>query len=129
MATITKSWSTKGQIIGTSDGYVVQTSSYAYSSGVDLQTNGYEAAHVIVEADFAATPTDDLDVTVFGSLDGTDFDDVGVNTIRIDNATDPAQISLIVHDLAYFRIGTKQTGSTDSHSARCYVNAWRWDST
>ena len=59
MATISKNWAAQNQVIGTSDGYVTLSgTTESYSSDVDLETNGYEGAHVIVEMnyDVSATP-------------------------------------------------------------------------
>ena len=63
MATISKAWTSSSQIIGTGDGWVTLSgTTESLSSNVDLQTNGYEGAHIIVEVNFDATPTDDVDV-------------------------------------------------------------------
>jgi len=37
-------------------------------------------------------------------------------------------VLFIVKDLAHFRIGVKQTGSTDSHDVRAYVQCWNYQS-
>jgi hypothetical protein len=129
MATISKSWGDQTQIIGTGDGWVTLSgTTESLSSGVDLVTLGYEGAHVVVEVDADAGPTDDVDVKIYGSLDGTDYDDTALNSQTIDTATDPNQISFVVKDLAHFRIGATQTGATDSHNVRAYYRAWRYTS-
>jgi len=46
-----------------------------------------------------------------------------------DKSVDPQQLSFIVSDLAHFRIGVQQTGSTDSHNVRAYVQCWNYKST
>ena len=99
-----------------------------YSSDVDLETNGYEGAHVIVEVDFDSSPTDDVKIKLYGSLDGSDYDDIPIWQQTIDNGIDPCQISFIVHDLAHFRLGFQQTGSTNSHNIRASYQAWRYAS-
>lgn len=129
MATISKSWAAAAQIIGTTDGYVTLSgTTESYSSDVDLETDGYEGAHVLVEVNFDATPTDHVDVSVYGSLDGSTYDSTPLFSQRVDKAIDPNRISLIVRDVAHFRIGVKQTGSTDSHDVRAYHQRWRWAS-
>lgn len=126
MATISKSWSAETQIIGTGDGWVTLSgTTESLSSDVDLETNGYEGAHVIVEVNFDSTPTDDVDVKIYGSLDGTNYDDTALNSQRIDKDTDPNQVSFVVKDLAHFRLGVVQTGNTDTHDIRAYYQAWR----
>jgi hypothetical protein len=50
MSTIKKNWAAQSQIAGTGDGYITLSgTTESYSSDVDLETNGYEGAHVIVE--------------------------------------------------------------------------------
>ena len=130
MATISKTWSAQIQIIGTGDGYVTLSgTTESLSSDADLETLGYEGAHVIVEVDADVGPTDDVDVKIYGSLDGTNYDDTAMNSQRIDTATDPNQISFVVKDLAHFKLGAAQTGATDSHNVRAYYKAWRYSST
>lgn len=127
MASISKSWSAAAQILGTADGYVtLSATTEQYSSDVDLETDGYEGAQVIVEVNFDGTPTDHVDVSVYGSLDGTNYDDTAIWGQRIDKAVDPNQISMVIRDLAHFQIGVKQTGSTDSHDVRAYVQKWKY---
>ncbi len=129
MSTITKSWTDQTQIIGSGGGWVTLSgTTEAFSSGVDLETNGYEGAHVIVEVDFDESPTDDVEVALYASLDGTNWDDTALTKLRVSRATDPNQISLVVRDVAHFRLGAKQTGSTDSHNVRAYCEAWNWSS-
>lgn len=129
MATVSKNWGSSTQIEGSGDGYTTLSgTTMEYSADVDLETSGYEGAHVIVEVNFDGTPTDDVKVSVWGSLDGTNYDDVAMCQFTIDNATDPAQVSFIVRDVAHFRVGFQQTGSTDSHDVRAYQQSWNWTS-
>ena len=60
MATINRNWTSQSQIIGTGDGYVTLSSTTeSYSSDVDMETNGYEGAHIMLEIDYDASPTDE----------------------------------------------------------------------
>jgi len=130
MATIGRNWASQTQIIGTGDGWITLSgTTESYSSDVNLETNGYEGAHVIVEIDYDASPTDEVKIKLYGSLDGSNYDDTPVSQIQGDKSIDPQQLSFIVKDLAHFRIGVQQTGSTDSHNARAYVQAWNYTST
>lgn len=129
MATISKSWAAAAQIEGSGDGYTTLSgTTEAYSSDVDLETSGYEGAHVIVEINFDGTPTDDVKVKLYGSLDGSNYDDVPLWEMTIDNGVDPCQISFVVRDLAHFRLGFQQTGATDSHDVRAYQQSWYYTS-
>ena len=127
MATGKKSWSSQTQVIGTSDGYVNLSTTEVFSSDIDLETNGYEGAHVIVEIDYASSPTDEVTINFYGSLDGVNYDDTPFLSMQGDNGTDPQQLSFIITGYAHIRIGLVQDGSTDTHTARAYYQAWRWD--
>ena len=130
MATTTKNWTSQSQIIGTSDGWITLSgTTESFSSNVDLVTNGYEGAHLVVEVDYDASPTDQVQIKLYGSLDSSNYDDTAIWEIQGDNGIDPHQFSFIVKDLAHFRIGVCQTGSTDSHNIRAYVRCWNYEST
>ena len=123
MPTISKDWSSESTIIN-----AASVTTGTNSSNVDLETNGYEGAHVTVDADFPASPTDNLTVEVYPSLDGTNYDDTPIFTQEIDNGTDPNQISMIIRDVAHFRLTVKRSGSTDTITVTAKYQAWRWNS-
>lgn len=130
MTTISKNWASQSQIISTGDGYITLSgTTESYSSDVDMETNGEEGAHVIVEIDYDPTPTDEVKIKLYGSLDGSAYDDTPIWEMQGDSSVDPQQLSFIVKDLAHFRIGVQQTGSTDSHDVRAYVQKWNYQST
>jgi hypothetical protein len=129
MATIKKNWAAQSQIEGTGDGYTTLSgTTEEYSTDVDLETNGYEGAHVIVEINYDASPTDEVKIKLYGSLDGTNYDDSPIWEIQADKSIDPQQLSFIIKDLAHFRLGFQQTGSTNSHDVRAYVQCWNYQS-
>ena len=98
-----------------------------YSDGVDLETNGYDGAHVHIEVDFDPGPTDHVKVKLYGSLDGSGWANIPASERVIDNGTDPSQLDVVVKGLAHFRIGTQQTGAVDSHNVRIWYKAWKWN--
>ncbi len=127
MSIISKLWAAVSQIIGSGDGYVTLSgTTESFSSDVDLETDGLEGSHVIVEINYDATPTDEVVIAIYGSLDGTNYDDTPIWSMQGDHDTDPQQLSFIIRDLAHFRIGVKQTGSTNSHDVRAYVQSWNY---
>ncbi len=129
MTTISKKWAAQSQIIGTGDGYITLSgTTEIFSSDVDLETDGLEGAHIIVEVNYDSTPTNEVEIALYGSLDGTNYDDTPVWSMRGDRTVDPQQLSFVIKDLAHFRLGVQQTGSTDSHDVRAYVQAWNWQS-
>lgn len=130
MATITKNWASQSQVIGSSDSYVTLSgTAESYSCDVDLETNGYEGAHVTVEINYDGTPTDEVSIKLYGSLDGSNYDDTPIWEMQGDKSVDPQQLSFVIKDLAHFRIGVQQAGSTDSHDVRAYVQCWNYQST
>lgn len=129
MATISRNWASSSQIMGTGDGYVTLSgTTESYSSDVDMETNGHEGAHVTVEINYDASPTDEVRIRFYGSLDGSNYDDTPFCEMQGDKSIDPQQLSFIVKDLAHFRVGVQQTGSTDSHDVRAYVQCWNYQS-
>ena len=127
MATIKKNWASQSQFEGTGDGYTTLSgTTEEYSADVDLETNGYEGAHVTVEIDYDATPTDEVKIKLYGSLDGSNYDDTPIWEMQGDKSVDPQQLSFIIKDLAHFRLGFQQTGSTNSHNVRAYVQPWNY---
>lgn len=130
MTTINKNWGSQAQTIGTGDGYITLSgTTESYSTDVDMETNGYEGAHVTVEIDYNSSPTDEVKIKLYGSLDGSNYDDTPILEMQGDKSIDPQQLSFIVKDLAHFRIGIQQTGSTDSHNVRSYIQCWNYQST
>lgn len=123
MATISRSFSVETIIMN-----AIAVTAGSASSDVDLETNGYEGAHVTVDANFPITPTDNLTVEVQGSLDGINYDDTPIHKITIGNGTDPNQVSFIIRDVAHFRLYVYRTGSTDTITVTAKVQAWRYQS-
>jgi hypothetical protein len=123
MATIAKNWSSETTIMN-----AVSVTTGSWSDDVDLETNGYEGAHLTVDADFPASPTDNLIVEVRASLDGTNYDDTPLFSFKIDKGTDPNQVSFIVKDVAHFKLYCKRDGSTDTITVTAKYQAWRYTS-
>jgi hypothetical protein len=123
MATISKSWGNETTIMN-----AVSVTTGSWSNDVDLETNGYEGAHVIVDADFPASPTDNLVVEVRASLDGSNYDDTSLFSLTIDKGTDPNQVSFIVRDVAHFKLYCKRDGSTDTITVSAKYQPWRYTS-
>lgn len=121
--TISKEWGSETTIMN-----AVAVTGGSYSSGVDLETGGYEGAQVTMEADFPGTPTDDLEVYVQASLDGTNYDDTALYSFAIDKDTDPNQVTFKVPDVAHFRLYCKRSGSTDTITVTAKHKPWRWQS-
>lgn len=119
---ITKEW---GSPVEVYDDTFTASTSYTYATATNL--NGSEGAQVQVEYNSAGT-TDDFIVSVFASLDNSTWDTTEYFTIRCDNnASAASQITFIVRDLRYFRIGIKGSGATDNVVALITVLPWAWD--
>jgi hypothetical protein len=104
------SWSNKTQI----ETAASVAGTELYSSAVTL--NPGELAHVEVEANPPATPTDDLLVRVYGTLDDSteNWDDTPVYEFAIDKDTDPNKVSFIISGLYKWRLGFIRDGTTDT---------------
>lgn len=112
------SWSDKAQIA--EDVSVAGTE--MYSSAVVLKSD--ETAHVQINVNFASTPTDDLLVRVYTTLDAsTETWDLTTFTAEqtVDKDTDPNVMSFTVTGVYKFRLGFIRDGSTDTHVVNAYV--------
>lgn len=93
---------------------------FSFTGSTQVTLNPGESAHVVVDFNPPSTPTDHLNVRVYGSLDGTNYDDTPYIALQIDKGTDPNQASFIVSGLYSFRIGVSRSGTTDTiTSADC----------
>lgn len=104
-------WGSKSQIATSSS--VAGTE--LFSSAVTL--NPGELAHCEVEANFPATPSDDLLVRVYGTLDATSesWDETPIYEFAIDkDLADPNKASFIVSGLYKFRLGFIRDGTSDT---------------
>ena len=90
------------------------TSTEVFGSNVAL--NPGESAHVEIDADFIVSPTDNILVAVYGSIDGTNYDDIPFMGFYIAREVDPGQVSFIVTGVKSFRVGLKMDGATDTTS-------------
>jgi len=131
MATSSKSWSSQNCVIGSDTYPTLHTFSDTeeYTDDINLESGGHEGAQVEVHADFQTSPVDDLQVNVYPSLDGSNYDDLPVFSFLIKNDVDQPQRTFIIKDLAHFRVGVVQTGSSDStNEVGVWCKKWRWTS-
>lgn len=127
MATISKVWRAEATPM---NGVTIVDTTESFSSDVDLETDGYIGSHVTIDSNFGATPEYNVIISVYGSLDGTNYDDTAMFSQEIDKGTDPNQISLIIQDVAHFRIGVKQGGTvTNDAVVTIKEQSWRFQST
>lgn len=76
----------------------------------------YWAVQLTVDINYDATPTDDVTINLYGSVDGTNFDDTPMDFDVGDKSTDPQQLTIMItNPPAYMKYGFVQSGSTDSH--------------
>lgn len=99
------------------------------SSDVDLETGGYIGSHVTVDVTFHASGTRNVTVSVYGSLDGSNYDDVAIFSQQVTvTAGATKQISLVIHDVLHFRVGVKHAASDSNHATvTIKEQAWRYD--
>jgi len=121
MATIKKNWLSVQTIINAAD---VTTGSW--SDDVDLETLGCEGAHVTVDADFPASPTNNLVVEVRASLDGSNYDDTPLYKFEIDKGIDPHQVSFIFKDVAHFKLYCYRAGGTQTITVTAKCQRWNY---
>lgn len=81
--------------------------------------NPGETLHCEVEANPPTTPTDDLIVAVYGTLDASseNWDDTPIMEFIIDKDTDPNKVSFLISGIYKFRVGVRRSGSTDTYTS------------
>lgn len=84
-----------------------------------ITLNPQETIHCEVEVDFVVTPTDDMIVAVYATLDASSesWDDAPIMEFVIDNGTDPNKVSFLVSGVYKIRIGVRASGGTDTHTS------------
>lgn len=98
----------------------------SYSSDVNLKTDGYFGSHVTASVTFHASGTKNVRISVYGSLDGTNYDGVAMFAQEVAvSAGNSIQISFIVQDVAHFRIGARHI-SSESNAATVTVKELAW---
>lgn len=109
-------WGSKTQIM--TDVSVAGTEQYSTA----FTLNPGELVHVEVEGDFVASPTDNLIVKVYGTLDDSteNWDDTPFLQFQIDKGIDPNKVAFIVRSFYKCRLGCIRDGATDTIT----VNAW-----
>lgn len=124
MATIKRNFSTVATIMSAQ---TLTDDTEILSSDVDLETNGYVGAHVIVDVNFGTTPEYGVIVSVYGGLDTTDYDDTPIFSQSLDEDTDPNQVSFVIQDLLHFKVGVTQGGTvTDDAVVSVKYQAWNY---
>lgn len=84
-------------------------------NGAVVDLDGYDGAVLEIKADFPVTPTDDLRVQIFRSIDGgTTWETVAEQTYDIDNTIDPGFLVARVEGPAAYRVTATRIGSTDT---------------
>ena len=140
MATIKKAWAAAVVLaetakFGGSAVVVAADGKYDYTGDVDLETAGQEGAQLLIETklNFAASRTagapaapSDLIVDVFASLDATTYDTVPFmrRLLKARSDGDWQRFTLIVKDVAHFRIGLRVAGGADTYDYQITHQRW-----
>jgi len=139
MATIIKTWTTAVELAATdafggSVADLAADQTYDYTDDVDLETNGYEGAQVLIETmlNYAdrerkdPQAPDDVIVDVFASLDGDLYDTIPYKgfTVKSKRDTRTQRFTFLVEDLTHFRIGLRTTGTHDTFDYRITYQTW-----
>ncbi len=124
MATIKKNWQSEQTIIN-----AIGVTTGTWSDDVDLETLGCEGAHIMVDADFPVSPTNNLVVEVRASLDGTNYDDTPLYKFEIDKGTDPNKASFVVKDVAHFKLYCYRAGGAQTITLIAKCQKWNYITT
>ncbi len=134
-------WATTFKYLYTSEVTYASTNAYGGATGdlandqawdvgadIDLETNGYYGLWISIEYDSAGT-TDNIILGYFGSYDGTNFDDLPIWEVTLDDngGADTQQTLGFWPAPPHGRIGVKTTGTTDTYDYRITYHPVRGD--
>jgi hypothetical protein len=133
MATAKRNFSISQDLYKTTNGYSGSDSDITteqYSSACDMIASGQEGAQLHLKYKTSSGTTDDLEVKVYASEEGTNFDDIPTwSQTFANNGTTETEVSFVIKDLLNFRVGLARSGSTDTYYAHLTYRAWNWDIT
>lgn len=120
MGSFGHNWGALAWVLGDADTWVTLSgTTESASSDIDFETSGELGAYVTVQADFDSTPTDYINVLLYGSDDGTNYRQTPYATRQINKAVDPNGIDLVLDgNRTHHKVVCVQTGSTDSHNVK-----------
>ena len=89
---------------------------FVFGGSSKVSLNPGESAVVQVSGDFPTTPTDNLRISVYSTLDASSevWDITPWLQFDLDRLTDPNRVSFEVSGVYAFRVGVKRTGTTDT---------------
>mgnify|MGYP005812501883 CR=1 FL=1 len=127
MATVKKVWNSPEVSIESASLGSATEASPEYSTAVDLETAGYAGCQIQIDLTADADPADTVVVGFFASLDGTVWDDSPFYAIDIGDSD--RILTVLITDVAHFKVGCWQNNATDVHSIDIEKMEWRWDAT
>ena len=131
MATAKRNFSASADLYKSTNGYAGSDSDITteqYSSNCDMETNGYEGTQLHLKYKTSSGTTDDIEVKVYASEDGTNFDDIPTWSQTFpNNGVTETEVSFVIKDLLNFRVGLARSGSTDTFYAHLSYQAWNWN--
>lgn len=91
---------------------------FSFGGNAFITLNPGETAHIIVKANPPASPTDNLVVSVYTTLDASTetWDTTPFIQFQIDKGTDPNYAAFLVTGVYKFRVGVKRSGTTDTYT-------------
>ena len=93
----------------------LSTTTESLTGAIDCKA--FWSLQVTVDINYAATPTDDISISVYGSTNGTDWDETAMDFIAGDKSEDPEQLTfMLFNPPAYVRLGFLQSGSRFSRN-------------
>jgi len=125
--TITLTWQDTSWIAGGASSWdTLSGTTESDSDVVDMVTGGYSGAFVTVEIDYNdTTPTAEVNILIYPSYDGTNFDDTPMWSMQGDLDVDPQQLSFVIRDIPYFKVSFAQDDTADDeHVIRANIREY-----
>jgi len=121
--TVSRNFSTLSTILSAT----LAATTESRSSDIDLETVGYEGFQTTVDISWAVSGTENVKVNFYGSLDGTNYDDVPYSSIVLPVVAGiTRQYTFIVWDYLHTKIGLQNVAS-DAYGATIISKYRAWN--
>jgi len=129
MATIKRQFASEATVLSAST-ITTAATGLTLTNDIDLETNGYDGAHVVIDVTWNASAASGVAMKLFGSLDASNYDDIAIWSQTLSASTGTSkQYSVIIHDLLHAKLGFNPTTSDDNAPTITVKHqCWNWES-
>ncbi len=106
------------------------TGTMKYTASLCTITSGYAGLMLSASCMFTGSATLDLEIYVYGSLDGAKYDDTALTAMNVEygNAISKQNSMIMGNVPPYIKVGAKVASTTQQASVSITARPWRWKS-